>query len=453
MEDIVALDIETTGLDPTQDAILEIGCVRFHDHRVVDEWSALIHPGRRIPPFITQLTGITDQMVLQAPSIREVLPELERFTGNAPILGHNVRFDLSFLNKVGILQHNTSVDTYEMASVLLPNAGRYNLGALANILGVPYPATHRALEDARATRGVFLRLFEEVMELPLPILAEILRLSESIDWGGSWPFRMAMRERSKEIVSPASIRHGYQGPIFEERPVRISSPLQPLEELIPLDPEETASVIEPGGVFAQHFPQYEYRSQQVEMLRAVATALSEGQHLMVEAGTGIGKSMAYLIPAAFWAIQNGCRVVISTNTINLQDQLINKDIPDLRKALGIDLQAAVLKGRSNYLCPRRLENFRKHGVETSEDLRVLAKVLVWLQGTQTGDRAEINLNGPIERQIWARLSAEDEGCTSENCVRRTGAISGTSSSPICTYPGCEPRPAFGRSGDRQSGFT
>ncbi len=130
MDSIVALDLETTGLDPEKDAIIEIGAVRFRGHRVEGEWSTLVHPGRRIPPFITQLTGITDQMVLQSPSIRDVLPDLIKFAGDAPILGHNVRFDLSFLKKFGILRENIAFDTYELAAVLLPNAGRYNLGSL-----------------------------------------------------------------------------------------------------------------------------------------------------------------------------------------------------------------------------------------------------------------------------------------------------------------------------------
>ncbi len=117
-------------------------------------------------------------------------------SGDAPILGHNVRFDLSFLRKYGVLTRNTSLDTYEMAAVLMPNAGRYNLGALAQALGVPLPATHRALDDARATRGVFLRLYEEALALPLPLLAEIVHLAEGLEWGGTWPFRMALRERT-----------------------------------------------------------------------------------------------------------------------------------------------------------------------------------------------------------------------------------------------------------------
>ena len=116
--------------------------------------------------------------------------------------------------------------------------------------------------------------------------------------------------------------------------------------------------------------------------------------------------------------KNGQRVVISTNTINLQDQLINKDIPDLRSAMGINLSAAVMKGRSNYLCPRRLENMRRRGPDNADEIRVLSKVLVWSQSTTSGDRNEINLNGPIERDVWMRLSAEDEGCTTENCLKR-----------------------------------
>jgi DNA polymerase-3 subunit epsilon/ATP-dependent DNA helicase DinG len=112
--------------------------------------------------------------------------------------------------------------------------------------------------------------------------------------------------------------------------------------------------------------------------------------------------------------------VVSTNTINLQDQLINKDIPDLRQALDLPLRAAVLKGRSNYLCPRRLALMRKRKPENIVEMRVLGKVMVWLLESQTGDRSEINLNGAVERAVWSRLSAEDEGCRLEVCLKRTG---------------------------------
>ncbi len=422
MTSLIALDIETTGLEPENNAIIEIGALRFTDHRIEDEFDTLVHPDIRIPPFITQLTGITDQMVLNAPTIQDVIQELGQFVGDSAVVGQNIKFDASFLRRFGILKKNRLFDTYELAAVLLPGANRYNLGALTKELNVPYPATHRALDDARATRGVYLRLLEKAGELPINLLAEIVRLGEKMDWGGYWPFREVLKTCSQDIVSPKSIQYSIQAPLFSDAKDKILHTLNPKEEIIPLDVEDTQAMLDIGGIFAKQFPTFEHRPQQLEMTKAIAEALSEDKHLMVEAGTGIGKSIAYLLPAALWSSENDRRVVISTNTINLQDQLINKDIPDLRKILDIDLHATVLKGRSNYLCPRRLEIFRKRSPDNANELRVLAKILVWLLETETGDRGEINLNGPVEREIWNKLSADDESCTSENCLRRMGGI-------------------------------
>lgn len=422
MESIVAIDLETTGLDPKKDAIIEIGAVKFNHQRIEQEWSTLVDPGRPIPPFITQLTGITDQMVASEPSIKEVIGDLESFIGSSTVLGHNIRFDLSFLRKNKILESNPAIDTYELAAVLLPTAARYSLSSLAQALGVLLPATHRALDDAHATRGIYLKLLEEGMKLPLNLLAEIVRLGEPLNWGANITFKQILNSRRREIVSAQQLQPSYQGPIFELNPSGIDSSLQPKETPLKLDAEEIGAIMEYGGEFAKHFPNFEYRSQQVAMLKAVCEALSQGRHLMVEAGTGTGKSMAYLIPAAIWALKNDLRVVISTNTINLQDQLITKDIPDLVAALGINLRTTIVKGRGNYLCPRRLEIFRRRRPENEDEMRVLAKVLVWLLTTRTGDRAELNLNSPYEREIWQKISAEDEGCTTENCLKRTGGI-------------------------------
>jgi DNA polymerase-3 subunit epsilon/ATP-dependent DNA helicase DinG len=181
-----------------------------------------------------------------------------------------------------------------------------------------------------------------------------------------------------------------------------------------------ASILEYGGPFSQYFDAYEQRPQQVDMLKAVTKALSSGNHLIVEAGTGVGKSFAYLVPAALFAVQNNTRVVVSTNTINLQDQLIKKDIPDLKAALNLDVRASVMKGRGNYLCPRKLEYLRSHGPANANEMRVLAKIIVWQLENASGDRNEINLTGPTEREIWARLSAEDDACTAETCAGRMG---------------------------------
>ncbi len=235
-------------------------------------------------------------------------------------------------------------------------------------------------------------------------------------------FQNALQMRSLQGIQGKQVRALPSRPIREpgEGEKQKRQPIQLPQEPTPIDPEEAASVLEHGGPFSHYFDSFEYRPEQVEMLRAVANALSFGQHLMVEAGTGVGKSFAYLVPAALFAIQNNTRVVISTNTINLQDQLINKDIPDLCAALGMDLRAAVLKGRSNYLCPRRLELLRKRGPASPDEMRILAKILVWQLENLSGDRNEINLTGPSEREIWTHISAEDDACTSETCLQRTG---------------------------------
>jgi DNA polymerase-3 subunit epsilon/ATP-dependent DNA helicase DinG len=418
METLVALDLETTGLDIERDAIIEIGAVRFRGSRVEAEWSSLVNPGRPLPPFIVQLTGITDDMLSTAPRFSGVLAELADFIGDAPVLGHNIGFDLGFLRRKGLFDQNPTLDTFDLASVLLPSAGRYRLASLAELLGIPVLERHRALEDARTTRAVYLALTEKLESLPLPLLEEIVHLGEEIEWGAGWAFEealdhaLASRRRKASPSIPIPPAEHVAPPAAEA--------LHPVEPTVPLDAEELAALLEPGGPFAKRFPHYEHRAQQVAMLRAVAQAFSQRRHLLVEAGTGTGKSVAYLIPALAWAEQNGQRVVISTHTINLQDQLIHKDLPDLCETLGASYRGAVLKGRGNYLCPRRLTALRQLRPQSADEMRLLAKVLVWLMQGGSGDRSEINLTGPWEAAAWSRLSADTEECSAEVCQARMG---------------------------------
>ncbi len=418
---IVSLDIETTGLDENREAIIEIAAVKFNGRRIEDEFSTLINPGKNIPDFITGLTGIDNAMVRQAPRLRDIAHELTAFVGDAPILGHNVKFDIGFLRKAGLFEYQQTLDTYELASVLMPTASRYNLGSLGQQLNIPLPATHRALDDARVTQAAYVRLFDMACELPVETLTEIVQLGDFVDWDAGWVFQQALQIRAKQGTQAKRVKSAsFSGPIFDSAKKESSTPIQKTEEPTSIDPEEIASVLEYGGPFSQYFESYEHRPEQVEMLKAVANALSTGNHLIVEAGTGVGKSFAYLVPAAYFAIQNNTRVVVSTNTINLQDQLIKKDLPSLKAALNLDLRAAVMKGRSNYLCPRRLDFLRSHGPKDSTEMRVLAKIIVWMLDNASGDRNEINLTGPTEREAWMRLSAEDDNCTTETCLGRMG---------------------------------
>jgi ATP-dependent DNA helicase DinG len=426
----VALDLETTGLDSERDTILEVGAVRFRTSfdggaiqaNVLDKWSTLVNPGRHIPIQIQQLTGITQDEVNHAPRFSQVLNRLSGFVGGYPVIGHNVGFDLSFLHNHDLPLSNPTVDTFELASVLMPHATRYSLTKLGEAFDLANQGTHRALADALATMELFVALLEHASELPRPILQEINRLSSRVDWSLKEVFRDVERGLARtafrgsigqQLAAQLGAREDALGPLFsteqdEEELVRAARPRA-------IDLDELATMLEEDGLFAQHFPGFEHRSQQVEMLRAVAMAFNERQHLMVEAGTGTGKSIAYLLPAVTFAHLNGERVVVSTNTINLQDQLFLKDVPDLQQLLPFEFRAVVLKGRSNYLCQRRLAGLRQAGVSSAEEMRMLAKVLVWVPSTQTGERGELFMPNPVEQALWGKISAESDTCTLDRC--------------------------------------
>jgi DNA polymerase-3 subunit epsilon/ATP-dependent DNA helicase DinG len=183
---------------------------------------------------------------------------------------------------------------------------------------------------------------------------------------------------------------------------------------VKLDPGALDALLAPEGALAGRLPGFEDRPAQREMLRRVADSLSWGDQLLVEAGTGTGKSLAYLLPAAAWAQANGRPVVVSTHTTTLQEQLFRQDIPLVASLLPEGLRACVLKGRANYLCRSRLAAaFNRDDLEV-DTARGLAKILVWAAGTTTGDRSELSLVGPEER-AWRLVSAEGDACTPERC--------------------------------------
>jgi len=417
--ELVAIDLETTGLDPLNDAIIEIGAVRMVDGEIVDELSQLIDPGFPIPPYITHLTGITTDDVSGQPPIERVLPGFKHFVGDAPVIGHYIKFDAEFLARHGALRSHLLIDTYDLAAVLLPRAPRYNLTSLTTESGIDLEHAHRALDDAKAAALLYWDLWLRALQLPYETLQEIVTAAQGLNWQAEPVFRAALAEvRPPLQAKPQDL----SGRALFGPPPKDDKPLRPNDHLNQLSTDEVTAIIDEGGALSQAIPNFDRRPQQIEMARAVTDAFNRGQHILIEAGTGTGKSIAYLVPAILWAVTNNQRVVISTNTINLQEQLINKDLPILQQALNTPFRAAVLKGRSNYLCPRRLAAIRRRKPTSVDELRTLAKILVWLLESQTGDRGEISLRGPIENITWQRLSAEDEGCLLDRCRSIMGGV-------------------------------
>src|SRR5215467_14787115 len=166
----------------------------------------------------------------------------------------------------------------------------------------------------------------------------------------------------------------------------------------------------PGGVLSQRLDDYEFRPSQVRMAEAVHRALEEQNHVIIEAGTGTGKSLAYLLPALI----HGQRILVSTGTKTLQDQIFYKDIPLLENVLGRPIRAAYLKGRNNYLCRIKLETLHAEGLFFSRELRTFKSILDWAQDTETGDRAELGSVGD-DSELWSRMDARRERCLGTKC--------------------------------------
>jgi DNA polymerase-3 subunit epsilon/ATP-dependent DNA helicase DinG len=340
-------------------------------------------------------------------------------------VGHNVGFDVGFLERAGMPLGSERLDTAEIASIALPSASSYALQRLAADAAVTPDVAHRALDDAVTAALVLGHLAKAVRELPPLVLSEIAAFAELLGQPTAEFFREAAADAAKDAWADDA-RGALPGAAGLAPSAGIG--LGPTEGAGRRDPRAREApraaselsvevVFAADGPLAQKLAGYEDRPQQRELAAAIERTFEDGGALLAEAGTGVGKSLAYAMPALARAAA-GERVIVSTHTLPLQDQLMRKDLPALQAALGTAVPVAVLKGRSNYLCPRRWQILRGT-VATREEARILCKTLVWRTTTESGDRAELNLMSG-EGELWSRISANDESCDQRRCKRTPG---------------------------------
>jgi predicted DnaQ family exonuclease/DinG family helicase len=414
--DFVSFDLETTGLSPKSDRIIEIAAVRFgRDLRVVDRIDLLVDPGVPVPLAVQRLTGLGDAEVSGAPSGVEGAAQLADFCEGARLVAHGAAFDLAFCAALvpGAFAGRTVIDTLELARILLPLAPSHSLPLLSSALGIEHLRPHRADSDAEATRLLFTHLVEVAEALPVRLLATMRELVA--------PIRGPLRDFLVEVVSGAgSAERAWavgsarsRGP--QPAAARPAAAVHPSGSL----GETAAELLGPTGPLAGG-EGYEYRESQLQMARAVAQTLERSGRLLVEAGTGTGKSLAYLVPLALWARSTGRRAVVATHTITLQEQLADRELATVAGLLGTRVQHAVLKGRQHYLSLRRWERFLAtpnhggHGLPL-ETLRFKLKMLCWLAQTETGDRGELRLAGS-EEALWEWVQSESGDCLGAACA-------------------------------------
>lgn len=404
--DYVVIDIETTGFDPSRDRIIEIGAVRARGDEILETLETYIDPCCPIPGEINRLTGIDDESVKGAPTMDDFCGELVDFIGDRMVVAYS-RFEEEFFQAVwsnsGYGKFTSPyLDAFDLATILMPSLRSHRQSGLAKMWGIDTGREHRAFDDAQTLFHVFNILLNGLYNAPPSLLRALVDHAP----GGAGGLTILLRKVLEEVTGgrrPEPMK--LDAVVRSERHWESFPPLEGGSATSQVQAEDVRDVFLPGGPMATQFGDYEERDEQVEMAEAVRRAFCEDGILLVEAGTGTGKSLAYLVPAVAWSKATGYPVVVSTRTLNLQDQLSTKDLPTLESALGDgSFRYSVLKGYNNYLCLRKMQSLSSGRKRLSEkQLAVFGMLLTWVIECGTGDVSLLNvafLSG-LDEQVLA----------------------------------------------------
>lgn len=376
----IFFDFEASSTDASTAEPLEIAAIEVIDGVAARKLVSLLKPRHPVPKEITELTGITDSMVATAPTPESFAERLRAFLGDSPRVAHNATYDETLLTRIlGARQPGPSLDSLELACLLRPDLPGSGLAFLRRTLGVPERTHHRAEADVWMLLDVVQALLAGLAERPAQLTALLTPLGDC-DFGWRPTLAALAAAQSEARAETPTVTTTEPAPA---RPKQVEP--QPVNEAeveaffvgsLETDPIPRAPRL------AQAMPGYEPRPQQPQMALAVARALSTNKHALVEAPTGVGKSLAYLVPLALYARKNQTVVGVSTNTRGLQDQLDKQDLPVLDRALGGGLRWQVVKGRANYVCR---EAWREQVAALGEDSSLGERVgLAYLGAIATG---------------------------------------------------------------------
>ena len=424
------VDLETTGLGADAE-LLEIGVLRVEPgERDVETLSVLLRPREAVPRAIERLTGITQALADEGVELDRVAPALAEALAGRAIVAHNADFERSFLSRCidPALGDATYLDTLDLLSVTHPDAPDLRLESFTRML-LGREESHRALDDALDTARVMSAAGAgaERGESRYVVAARSL---EAFAPDSPW-----LALLGKEVFpAPAPEVSGY---------VEIGSTEEPP---VPFDFDAIEAVLRDEARGRRHFRGYRVREEQIRLARAFARNLADDEILLIEGGTGVGKSLAYLAAAIPFAVERAeageeSPVLISTRTRLLQDQLLGKDIGAAARFLGHpELRALSIKGRANYACARRLQVALARGREPSvfPEQRLAYAVLEACARTRrngeigTVPAALLRRFPPLRDMLRRSVAARSEQCTRDQCAaerwcplgRRRAALGG-----------------------------
>ncbi|WP_338776757.1 ATP-dependent DNA helicase DinG [Metabacillus sp. FJAT-52054] len=412
----VVLDVETTGNSPKKgEKIIQFAAVVYENGEITDRFMSYVNPLQPIPAFIESLTGINDEMVEDAPVFSEISERVYRMLDGAFFVAHNVHFDLSFvqaeLQQAGYPRFiGGLMDTVELSRMVFPSFESYKLSELCRELDIQHDRPHQADSDAEVTARIFEIILQKLKTLPVTTLKSLRKLSDVfisdlheilddlIEEGEDSPYQEGSQE--VELYGTLAFSDVFTKAYTKESLQKSEIPDFP--ELLHCMQTELSS--------------YEERPQQQILMTGIYEALSNCEHMVAEAPAGSGKSLGLLVPAMKYALENGTRIVYSTHTNTLQNQLIDRDVKLACRILGRPVSAAILKGESHYLCPHKFELSLMETDDNYDSNLAKAQILIWLLQTQTGDADELNLPSG-GKHLWMRIHHDNLSSHPKNPYR------------------------------------
>ena len=431
---VVVVDTETTGFSFTHDELIQIAAARLEKGQIVDWYVTFVNPGKPLPEDIVHLTDIHEEDVADAPSPQEALAGLVEFAGDAIMVAHNVGFDRTFTTRhpEGYpLLENIWVDSLDLSRIALPRLKSHRLIDLVHTFGAP-TSTHRADDDVAATCVVYRILLAAVACMPSSLVTAIAQMTTSSEWSTQYVFeQIANMLAGDQPLEDKDVKQAFSLHAMRKRrittlPARFAR--KDADDIVAQLSFPTSAEIDDAfsaeGVLGDIYEDYEPRDEQRVMAQAIRDAFEAGENLVVEAGTGVGKSMAYLVPAVLTARKNGIAVGIATKTNSLLDQLVYSELPALAEALeqadphADPLLWAPLKGMSHYPCLRKIARIVDNGPAMKEvagqlvsQAPALAALLSYIEQSEFDDMDSLK----IDYRALPRYSITTK---SHECLRR-----------------------------------
>lgn len=421
-DDVVVIDTETTGVSFKHDELTQIAAARMRDGEIIEWFVTFVNPGKHIPDDISHLTNIYDEDVATAPTPSEAVAKLASFVGTSDLVAHNANFDKHFCTRPDegkALLGNTWIDSLDLARITVPRLKSHRLLDLVKAFDAPL-STHRADADVQALCAVYRILLAAVYAMPADLVAYIAQCAPEEEWPTVKVFQAisALQEPSGYSFSLRMCRFENTGNTPRKEKIDADEIAKNAsKQLVFPSDSDIEEAFSSEGIVGKLYPRYEQRSEQVEMAKAVKNAFASSVNLAVEAGTGVGKSMAYLIPAILTARKNNITVGVATKTNALLDQLVNHELPLLANQVE-GLEYCSLKGFSHYPCLRLIERIMTVGpkMKVVNDTEVsqapaLAGLLSFIEQSDYDDLDALKID-------YRALPRYEITTTSHECLRR-----------------------------------